>query len=70
MVQPNNLSLSFSSESSIEDELKRESNADVITILVSYIRGNVLLFVLIVGDVVIICLPVLVLIMYSRKLRS
>lgn len=69
MVQPSNLTLSFSSESSIEDELKRESNADVITILVSYIRGNSLLFVLIVGDVI-ICLPVLVLIMYSRKLRS
>ncbi|CAO2815751.1 unnamed protein product [Amaranthus hypochondriacus] len=37
MVQPSNLTLSFSSESSIEDELKRESNADVITILISYL---------------------------------
>ncbi|KAL2936836.1 NPC intracellular cholesterol transporter 1-like protein 1b [Bienertia sinuspersici] len=37
MVQHSNLTLSFSSESSIEDELKRESNADVITILISYL---------------------------------
>ncbi|XP_019435795.1 PREDICTED: Niemann-Pick C1 protein-like [Lupinus angustifolius] len=37
MVQSSNLTLSFSSESSIEEELKRESTADVITILVSYI---------------------------------
>ncbi|CAL9782679.1 unnamed protein product [Musa acuminata subsp. burmannicoides] len=37
MVQPQNLTLSFSSESSIEEELKRESTADVITILVSYL---------------------------------
>lgn len=37
MVQSNNLTLSFSAESSIEEELKRESTADVITILVSYI---------------------------------
>lgn len=37
MVQSSNLTLSFSSESSIEDELKRESNADVITILISYL---------------------------------
>lgn len=35
MVQSRNLTLSFSSESSIEEELKRESTADVITILVS-----------------------------------
>ena len=35
MVQSQNLTLSFSSESSIEEELKRESTADVITILVS-----------------------------------
>lgn len=34
MVQSNNLTLSFSAESSIEEELKRESTADVITILV------------------------------------
>lgn len=34
MVQSNNLTLSFSSESSIEEELKRESTADVITIAV------------------------------------
>lgn len=34
MVQSSNLTLSFSSESSIEEELKRESTADVITILV------------------------------------
>ncbi|KAK7299788.1 hypothetical protein RJT34_10616 [Clitoria ternatea] len=37
MVQASNLTLSFSTESSIEAELKRESTADVITILVSYI---------------------------------
>ncbi|KAL1827885.1 hypothetical protein ACET3Z_006297 [Daucus carota] len=37
IVQSNNLSLSFSSESSIEEELKRESTADVITILISYL---------------------------------
>lgn len=35
MVQSQNLSLSFSSESSIQEELKRESTADVITIIVS-----------------------------------
>ncbi|KAK4781437.1 hypothetical protein SAY86_015539 [Trapa natans] len=37
MVQNMNLTLSFSSESSIEDELKRESTADAITILISYL---------------------------------
>ncbi|XP_004491642.1 uncharacterized protein [Cicer arietinum] len=37
MVQSSNLTLSFSAESSIEEELKRESTADVITILVSYV---------------------------------
>ncbi|CAI9112476.1 OLC1v1012932C1 [Oldenlandia corymbosa var. corymbosa] len=37
MVRSNNLTLSFSSEVSIEEELKRESTADVITILVSYL---------------------------------
>lgn len=37
MVQSSNLTLSFSSESSIEDELTRESNADVITIAISYL---------------------------------
>lgn len=35
MVQLQNLTLSFSSESSIQEELKRESTADVITIVVS-----------------------------------
>lgn len=35
MVQAKNLTLAFSSESSIEEELKRESTADAITILVS-----------------------------------
>lgn len=35
MVQSRNLTLSFSSESSVEEELKRESSADAITILVS-----------------------------------
>ncbi|GLT94522.1 hypothetical protein SLE2022_122590 [Rubroshorea leprosula] len=37
MAQSKNLTLSFSSESSIEEELKRESTADVITILISYL---------------------------------
>ncbi|XP_022975981.1 Niemann-Pick C1 protein-like isoform X1 [Cucurbita maxima] len=37
MVQSQNLTLAFSSESSIEEELKRESTADVITILISYL---------------------------------
>ncbi|PPD98412.1 hypothetical protein GOBAR_DD04540 [Gossypium barbadense] len=37
LVQSRNLSLSFSSESSIEEELKRESTADIITIAVSYL---------------------------------
>ncbi|KAK8668376.1 hypothetical protein V6N13_105832 [Hibiscus sabdariffa] len=37
LVQSRNLSLSFSSESSIEEELKRESTADIITIVVSYL---------------------------------
>ncbi|XP_019088059.1 PREDICTED: Niemann-Pick C1 protein-like [Camelina sativa] len=37
MVRSKNLSLSFSSESSIEEELIRESTADVITIAASYL---------------------------------
>ncbi|KNA12261.1 hypothetical protein SOVF_127560 [Spinacia oleracea] len=37
MVLSSNLTLSFSSESSIEDELKRESYADVLTISISYL---------------------------------
>ncbi|XP_022140528.1 Niemann-Pick C1 protein [Momordica charantia] len=37
LVQSRNLTLSFSSESSIEEELKRESTADVLTIVVSYL---------------------------------
>ncbi|XP_021903656.1 Niemann-Pick C1 protein-like [Carica papaya] len=37
IVQSRNLTLSFSSESSIEEELKRESTADVITIAASYL---------------------------------
>ncbi|XP_076922652.1 uncharacterized protein LOC143584500 isoform X2 [Bidens hawaiensis] len=37
MVQSKNLTLSYSSESSIEEELKRESNADAITVLISYL---------------------------------
>nr|XP_028952498.1 NPC intracellular cholesterol transporter 1-like [Malus domestica] len=35
MEQSRNLTLSFSSESSVEEELQRESTADAITILVS-----------------------------------
>ncbi|KAH9759566.1 SSD domain-containing protein [Citrus sinensis] len=37
MVQSKNLTLAFSSESSIEEELKRESTADAITIVISYL---------------------------------
>ncbi|GMN34764.1 hypothetical protein TIFTF001_004879 [Ficus carica] len=37
IVQSKNLTLSFSSESSIEEELKRESTTDAITILISYL---------------------------------
>ncbi|WKA09248.1 hypothetical protein VitviT2T_026913 [Vitis vinifera] len=37
MMQSKNLTLSFSSESSIEEELKRESTADAITISISYL---------------------------------
>ncbi|KAL3830515.1 hypothetical protein ACJIZ3_019317 [Penstemon smallii] len=37
MVQSKNLTLAFSSESSVEEELKRESTADAITILISYL---------------------------------
>ncbi|CAA6655866.1 unnamed protein product [Spirodela intermedia] len=37
MVKSQNLSLSFSSESSIQEELKRESTADVLTIMISYL---------------------------------
>ncbi|XP_058098545.1 uncharacterized protein LOC131243314 isoform X2 [Magnolia sinica] len=37
MVQSQNLTLSFSAECSIQEELKRESTADVITILISYL---------------------------------
>ncbi|KAI3459954.1 hypothetical protein Pfo_016617 [Paulownia fortunei] len=36
-VQSKNLTLAFSSESSVEEELKRESTADAITILISYL---------------------------------
>lgn len=38
MVQSSNLTLAFSSESSIEEELQRESTADVVTILVSHVQ--------------------------------
>lgn len=37
MVQKQNLTLAFSSESSIQEELERESTADVITIAISYL---------------------------------
>ncbi|XP_072956194.1 uncharacterized protein [Typha angustifolia] len=37
MAQKQNLTLSFSSESSIQEELKRESTADAITIVISYL---------------------------------
>ncbi|KAL6509851.1 hypothetical protein OROGR_022339 [Orobanche gracilis] len=37
MVQSRNLTLAFSSESSVEEELKRESTADAITIVISYL---------------------------------
>lgn len=45
MAQSRNLTLAFSSESSIEEELKRESTADAITILVI----SLFLFVLILA---------------------
>ncbi|KAK6946537.1 Protein patched/dispatched [Dillenia turbinata] len=37
MVLSRNLTFTFSTESSIEEELKRESTADVVTILISYL---------------------------------
>ncbi|GFP98541.1 niemann-pick c1 protein [Phtheirospermum japonicum] len=37
IVRSRNLTLAFSSESSVEEELKRESTADVITIVISYL---------------------------------
>ncbi|KAI4388512.1 hypothetical protein MLD38_000833 [Melastoma candidum] len=37
LVRSKNLTLSFSSESSVEEELKRESTADVVTIAISYL---------------------------------
>jgi len=37
MAESHNLTLAFSAESSIQEELKRESTADIITILISYI---------------------------------
>ncbi|XP_019056675.1 PREDICTED: Niemann-Pick C1 protein-like [Tarenaya hassleriana] len=37
MAKSKNLTFSFSSESSIEEELKRESTADIITIAISYL---------------------------------
>lgn len=43
MVQSSNLTLSFSSESSIEEELKRESTADVLTIVVSDYRLGIII---------------------------
>ncbi|XP_022747647.1 Niemann-Pick C1 protein-like isoform X2 [Durio zibethinus] len=46
MVQSKNLTFSFSSESSIEEELKRESTADAITILVLLGLSGVLLVML------------------------
>ena len=46
MVKSKGLTLSFSSESSIEEELKRESTADVITIAVSFLILFYLLFIL------------------------
>ena len=45
MVLAQNLTLSFSSESSIQDELNRESTADAITIVVTilYMQKNPLI---------------------------
>eukprot|EP01018_Ginkgo_biloba_P029410 Gb_36406 [translate_table: standard] len=37
MAHSHNLTLSFSSESSVQEELKRESTADIVTILISYL---------------------------------
>jgi len=46
MVLAQNLTLSFSSESSIQDELNRESTADAITIVVNvlYMQTPLILF--------------------------
>jgi sensor histidine kinase regulating citrate/malate metabolism len=45
MVLAQNLTLSFSSESSIQDELNRESTADAITIVVNilYMQNSLML---------------------------
>lgn len=43
MVQSNSLTLSFSSESSIEEELKRESTTDAITIVVRFSSAFIVL---------------------------
>ncbi|KAH1062993.1 hypothetical protein GYH30_005774 [Glycine max] len=52
MVQSSNLTLSFSTESSIEEELKRESTADVITILVLLgLLGVLLVMLSVLGSV-------------------
>jgi len=37
MAKLHNLTLAFSAESSVQEELKRESTAGVVTILISYI---------------------------------
>jgi hypothetical protein len=52
MVQSSNLTLSFSSESSIEEELKRESTADVITIIVSHLKVGIIMLVKWLGRII------------------
>ncbi|KAH9654812.1 SSD domain-containing protein [Citrus sinensis] len=52
MVQSSNLTLSFSSESSLEEELKRESTADVVTIVVLLgLSGVILVMLSVLGSV-------------------
>ncbi|KAK9164931.1 hypothetical protein Scep_000122 [Stephania cephalantha] len=52
MVQSRNLTLSFSSENSIQEELKRESTADVVTILVLLgFSGVVVVMLSVLGSV-------------------
>ncbi|XP_057435160.1 uncharacterized protein LOC130727894 isoform X2 [Lotus japonicus] len=54
MAQSRNLTLAFSSESSIEEELKRESTADAITILVLLgLSGVILVMLSVLGSVAI-----------------
>lgn len=65
MVKAKNLTLSFSSESSIEEELKRESTADVITIAVSFLIVSSFLLLLIFVFGFLICLSCLLFLLFQ-----